>query len=113
MGHYTAYYRTAAQARQASGTLSASVSRAGVSGSGEVAVSSEVAKTSGHYDTRTQYNAYGWNQDDKLPPKVRRSSSLELTTGSPQQCNFSFVKSLGTVLQRAEQRVATCQSGTQ
>ena len=74
VGHYTAYYHTAAQAQQASATVSASVNRVAASGSAETSLSSEVAKTNGHYDTKTQYDAYGWNNDDKLPPKVCRSS---------------------------------------
>ena len=70
MGHLTAYYHTAAQARQATGTVSGSVSGAGGSASATTSVSSDVAETSGHDKTETKFAAYGWNQEDKLPPKV-------------------------------------------
>ena len=54
MGHLTAYYHTAAQVRQASGTISASVQRAGVGGSAAASVSSTLEQTKGHKSTKTE-----------------------------------------------------------
>ena len=73
MGHLTAYYHTAAQARQASGTISASVKKAGVGGSATASASSTIEETDGHNDFKTKFHTYGWNNEDKLPPQVCHS----------------------------------------
>lgn len=85
-GHHSVSYHTAAQAHEASGDISASLSRAGVKGSVSGEFSTEVSSTRGARSQVFDYEVIGWG--GKYPPSGSSMEELldsanyfEMTTG--------------------------------